>query len=280
MAEHGRRPHVDAVAALVEERYGQVVGYARKRLRALDVPPAWMDAEDVVNSALTCVLARSEPVEKLRPYVFAVIKNEASNAARRYRSGLGYGSRDADVQLAAADAVVDPCGAVEQSLDLGAALRALPQQQRTAVLATKALGLSQWETARVMGKSPGTVATHVSRAMVALRTLVGALVLVLMCRAAYFVYLLWAGGRPIEPASGRGSGAFGAVMRPILGSPVPLAVWVGGVALSWMVLRAMQKRDRMWRAFTARLNSVSRDPVDRGDDFLPPLEPFTEDGMP
>ncbi|MER5907512.1 sigma-70 family RNA polymerase sigma factor [Streptomyces mirabilis] len=199
MAEQQMAPHAEALSALVDERFGQLVGYARKRLAALDVPPAWVDAEDVVQNALASVLTRAEPVEELRPYVFKVIKNGVRHAARRYRSGLAYGSRDADVQLEASGPFTDPCAAADRRLDLQAALSALPRQQRTAVLCTKALGFTQAETARVMGKNPGTVATHTSRAVITLRLTLGALAVVLAGCAVQWLRL---GARPIEPAAG------------------------------------------------------------------------------
>ncbi|MEV6055208.1 RNA polymerase sigma factor [Streptomyces sp. NPDC052107] len=206
MTEQQTAPHAEAVEALVAERFGQLVGYARKRLRAFDVPPAWLDAEDVVQNALASVLARSEPVEMLRPYVFTVIRNEAWHAAQRYRAGLGYGCRDADVQLEAAGPAVDPCGAADRRLDVQAALSALPPQQRTAVFCTKVLGFTQADTAQAMGSAPGTVATHVSRAVVTLRVTLGALAVVLVgCTVA----LVGRGGQwlrsgplPIDPSAG------------------------------------------------------------------------------
>ncbi|WP_189189963.1 sigma-70 family RNA polymerase sigma factor [Streptomyces albiflavescens] len=199
MTEQQTSPHAEALSDLVAERYGQLVGNARKRLAALDVPPAWVHAEDVVQNALASVLTRAELDEKLRPYVFAVIKNEVRHVARRYRSGLAYRSRDADVQLEASGPAADHCDAADRRLDLQAALSALPPQQRTAVLCTKALGFTQAETAQVMGKNPGTVATHTSRAMITLRLALGALAVVLVGCA---VQWLRSGALPIEPAAG------------------------------------------------------------------------------
>lgn len=199
MTEQETAPHAEALSDLVDERYGLLVGYARKRLAALDVPPAWVDAEDVVQNALESVLVRAEPIEELRPYVFAVIKNEVRHAARRYRSGLGYGSRDMDVQLEAADPAIDPCDAADLRLDLQAALRALPPQQRAAAFCTKVLGLTQEDTAAVIKTTPGTVGTHVSRAMVALRLTLGGLGVALVAWGSAWL----AGGmKEVIPAAG------------------------------------------------------------------------------
>ncbi|MGW4623456.1 sigma-70 family RNA polymerase sigma factor [Streptomyces sp. NPDC004592] len=199
MAEQETAPHAEALSDLVRERYGLLVGYARKRLAALDVPPAWVDAEDVVQNALESVLVRTEPIEELRPYVFAVIKNEVRHAARRYRSGLGYGSKDVDVQLEAADPAIHPCDGADLRLDLQAALRALPAQQRAAAFCTKVLGFTQEDTAAVIKTTPGTVGTHVSRAMIALRVTFGALGVALV---AWGTAWLAAGMKEVIPAAG------------------------------------------------------------------------------
>ncbi|MGW2748717.1 RNA polymerase sigma factor [Streptomyces sp. NPDC001450] len=226
MAEELAAEHAEAVAALVAERYGKLVGYARNRLRAFNVPPAWVDAEDVVQNSLEKVLARSEPVGKVRPYVFKVVKNEAWHAAQRYRRGLGYGSLDAGVQLETAGAAADPCGAADLRLDLEAALSALPPQQRTAVLCTKAIGLTQAETALAMGKSPGTVATHVSRAVVVLRSALCAVFLMLVGGAVYLACLLPSGRRLVDPAAGGVYRALEALFSGLLSQQTGL--WVRG----------------------------------------------------
>lgn len=170
--------HAEAVSALFGERYGQMVGFARQMLRRYGVPPSVAEPEDVVQTAFACVLARTEPIEHLRAYVFSVIRNEVKYAARRYQTDRGYASRDADIELEAAEPAADPYAAAELRAELAGALSALPQRQRRAVLLTKEMGLTQAETARAMGTAPGTVATHVSRALVALRVTLGVLAVV------------------------------------------------------------------------------------------------------
>ncbi|EMF52385.1 sigma-70 family RNA polymerase sigma factor [Streptomyces bottropensis] len=184
---------------LFAERYEQMVGYARKRLHRYGVPPSAADPEDVVQTAFALVLARTDPIEHLRAYVFTVIRNEVSQAAKRYGTGQAYGRLDTDVRLETAGTAVDPCGTADLRIDLEAALGELPLQQRRAVLCHKAFGLTQAETATVMRTAPGTVATHVSRAVVTLRVALSALALVLMTCGTVW---MWGGVTGAIPAAG------------------------------------------------------------------------------
>ncbi|OQR61456.1 hypothetical protein B6E66_24780 [Streptomyces maremycinicus] len=212
---------------MVAERHGQLVGYARKRLRNSGVPPSWADPEDIVHNALAGVLACPEPVEWLRPYVFTAIRNEVRHAERRCRTGRGYASLDADVRWETAAGSADPCAAAELRLDLVAALTALPPQQRRAVRLNKELGLTQAQTARAMGAAPGTVATHVSRALVTLRVALGALATaVVLCGTA----ASWprSGLTPVDPAVG---GEAGELLRSASAAQLMALIVVGTVGL-------------------------------------------------
>jgi RNA polymerase sigma factor (sigma-70 family) len=62
----------------------------------------------------------------------------------------------------------------EESLDLLRALAALPTRQRAAVVLRFYGDLSVAETAQVLGCSPGTVKSHTSRGLDALRHVIGA----------------------------------------------------------------------------------------------------------
>ncbi|MFF3714004.1 sigma-70 family RNA polymerase sigma factor [Streptomyces phaeochromogenes] len=140
MAEEERSAaHAEAVAELAAERYEQLVGYARKRLAAFGVPLSAADPEDVVQIALMKVLTCKGPIDRLRPYVFRVVKNEVSHATRHHRTGETYGSGSTDVQLETSVFAVDPCNTADLRMDLRSALATLSAQQRRAVLATKEL---------------------------------------------------------------------------------------------------------------------------------------------
>ncbi|WP_405477586.1 sigma-70 family RNA polymerase sigma factor [Streptomyces canus] len=228
--------HAEAVAELVAERYEEFVGYARKRLRVLGVPASSADPEDLVQTALTNVLAHGESVEKLRPYVYAVIKNEVSHAARRYRSGQGYGSLDTDLRLESAGLADSPSAEVDLRLDLQAAMRALPRQQRR-VMFYRARGYTQTETAAALGTAPGTVATHMSRAVVALKLTLGALAVVLAGSAASWLWVMLhlvtpAAGGPVAKQSWEWLSFWGVLLLASLATTLALSVliWTWGTA--------------------------------------------------
>lgn len=250
MAERETEPGRDvAVAELVDERYEQMTRYAQKRLWAFDVPSAWAGAEDVVHNALENVLTCRAPIKNLRSYVYRVIENEARRAAQRYRASRAYRTWDADVRLEAAGVAVDPWAAADLQLEMETALHALPTQQRAAFVCTKSLGLTQAETAQVMGKNPGTVATHVSRAIVTLKVVLGALAVVVASCAGR---LLWS-GRLIEPAAG-----------PSVVMDALLHWWMweaGAVTLAFAVRRVYPGwRRRMLTRTAERLREVLKGP--------------------
>ncbi|WP_330469285.1 sigma-70 family RNA polymerase sigma factor (plasmid) [Streptomyces longwoodensis] len=188
MAEDEQPPaHAEALAALVYVRYERLVGYARKQLRSFGVPTSSADPQDVVQIALVNVLAHAEPIERLRPYLYTVIKNEVGRAVRSYRTGQGYGSLDRDLKLESAGPTVDPCAAVDLRLDFQNAVRALPPQQRR-VVQYRTQGYTQAETAAAMGAAPGTVAAHTSRALSMLKLTLSALSAVVAGSAAAWLW--------------------------------------------------------------------------------------------
>lgn len=67
----------------------------------------------------------------------------------------------------------DPARLPHVEPQLGAAMRALPTQQRSAVWLVHACGWTYAETAEALGVSASAVGTHVSRAMDRLRTDLG-----------------------------------------------------------------------------------------------------------
>ena len=68
-----------------------------------------------------------------------------------------------------ADAGGDPGDIVASTLDLAALLRALPPEQRAAVVLVDALGMGYKQTGEILGVAQGTVASRVTSARAKLR---------------------------------------------------------------------------------------------------------------
>ncbi|WP_216586870.1 RNA polymerase sigma factor [Streptomyces brasiliscabiei] len=160
------------------EFHGEMTGVARRLLVDAKVPPSRADAEDIVHTAFAKVLSTPRTVDDPRAYLYAVIRREVLAEAKRCSAApAGREETRADYGGASAgeSAAPDFSDLVVHRIVLHQALRELSPQQRTAVWATKAMGRTQQETAQDLGKSAGTVATHVMRAMTCLKaTLVAA----------------------------------------------------------------------------------------------------------
>lgn len=163
-----RSRHAEALAELVEDRYGRMVRYAASRLRTRDVPRSSADPEDIVQNALKSVLAHDEPIGNVRGYLYTCMDREIGRAARNHYAGRGYESLDADVRLEDEPAVW-PIDEAELRHVIDEVLAGLPLQQRRAMLLTRELGMTQAKAARVMGVATATVGVHTHRAIRALR---------------------------------------------------------------------------------------------------------------
>lgn len=144
--------------------YGELVGFARKMLREANVPQSFTDPEDVVGNAFA--KAYRHPARIVQPpYLYQIMRREILKHRRRARfQEQAADAARGDLRLEA-DEVSD---LVSVRYDVHHALAGLPEQQRAAVWATKGLGWSQAEYAQAVQKRPGTVATHVSRAVTVL----------------------------------------------------------------------------------------------------------------
>ncbi|MGP3974317.1 RNA polymerase sigma factor [Streptomyces sp. 8N114] len=231
---------LDEVYAL---RYGELVGYTRRMLREAEVAESFIGAEDVVQNAFTKAYRDPARIEQPRAYLYRVIKNEVQECSRRARQATAQTQREARVSSAdVGDAVAERC-------DVHRALRALPEQQRTAVYAAKALDYTQAEVAVVMGKKPGTIATHVARATAVLRTaltVASVLAAVLLCAAGMRAV------RRYNAAKQPGS----QLPDPLQDLPQPLAFLLWGAAvlvgcaalgLATLRIRRMMQERRRWR---------------------------------
>jgi RNA polymerase sigma factor (sigma-70 family) len=128
------------------------------------------DAEDVVQDAFVKAYrarGRFRAGASFRPWLLAIVANEARN--RRRSTG-----RRARLELHLAEerpsggAAPSPEVALlarEQRAELLAAVDRLGEDQRAAIACRYFLGLSEAETAAVLGCRPGTVKSRLSRAL-------------------------------------------------------------------------------------------------------------------
>lgn len=236
--ERLRSRHAEALAELVAEQYGRMVGYAGKRLRTRGVPRSSADPEDIVQNALKSVLARTEPIDNVRAYIYKVMDNEINRAARHHCTGRGYAFLDVDLRLEE-EPSVHPVDEAELGHIVDEAVSALPPQQRKVMLLTQELGMTQAEAARVMGAAPGTVGVHAHRAVRALRvSLVGLGVALVAWAAGNLMF----GARSIIPAAGMGVQVGIAAAQVILSIGAATVLWAFATYTPGELWRGLQQR--------------------------------------
>lgn len=168
LVEHARAGDTDAYRALVRAHQDAAV-----RLAAT-VAGSWEDPEAVVQDAFVKAyrgLHRFRRGAAFRPWLFAIVVNEAHNARRgaqrRWRLAERVARRDrlhGDVPSPERDALE-----TDERRQLIAAVQRLPQRQRDAVACRYFLELSEAETAEVLGVARGTVKSRLSRGLRLLR---------------------------------------------------------------------------------------------------------------
>lgn len=175
-------------AAQAAEEAGDLDGFlARVEVRAFRMAQVALghreDALDAVQDAMERMLGyRHRPPEEWPPLFWSVLRRRLTDHHRRatvQRRLLGWlvgsdgGEDGAEDPL---DALPDPGADPTRALDheralrrLSCALRDLPARQREAFLLRVLQGLDLADTARAMGCGEGSVKTHLSRALGALR---------------------------------------------------------------------------------------------------------------
>jgi len=119
------------------------------------------EAEDIAQEALARAFVRWDRVSGFAgPWVVRVAGNLAIDRVRRSRRTAPGGAAEV-------------AGPSELRVDLQAALVRLPKRQRECVVLRHLADLPEAEVARVLGCSTGTVKTHTSRGLAALRVAMG-----------------------------------------------------------------------------------------------------------
>lgn len=138
------------------------------------------DALDAVQEAMIkLVQYRQRPAAEWSPLFWSILRRQLTDRHRRNavrRRVLGFFGRRDDDEADPVELVPDPLeDPARRHADarafaaLGEALRDLPRRQRECFLLRELEGLSVAETAAAMGCSDGSVKTHLSRALQALR---------------------------------------------------------------------------------------------------------------
>jgi RNA polymerase sigma-70 factor (ECF subfamily) len=167
--------------AAAQDLDGFLAGVERRAFRIAELALGHReDALDAVQEAMIgLVRYRSRPASEWPPLFWRILRRELTDRHRRNsvkkRFLAAMGRADGDFRDPF-DAVADPTEDPERRhadaaawQALGTALAGLPRRQRECFLLRELQGLSVAETAFAMGCSEGSVKTHLSRAMAALR---------------------------------------------------------------------------------------------------------------
>lgn len=167
--DRARAGDVDAYATLVRRHQGAAV-------RLAHVVCGAMDAEDAAQEGFVKAYYALDRFRRdgsgFRPWVLRIVANEARNrrraVGRRTRYELAVTSASGAEQVARSPETL--VVAAETSEVLLAALARLPTRQRDVVACRYLLGLSERETAEVLGVPAGTVKSRLARGLSQLRT--------------------------------------------------------------------------------------------------------------
>ena len=136
------------------------------------------DAEEATQDAFVkahAALARFREGAPFRPWLLAIVANEARNRVRSAGRRAGLAQRAAE-ERRPDDAVPSPEAALldsERRERLVAAVERLPGPSREAIMCRYLLGLSERETAAALDCRRGTVKSRLSRALERLRAELG-----------------------------------------------------------------------------------------------------------
>ena len=130
-------------------------------------------ADDAVQEAFERVMRRGGRLR--RPEAFSAYLHKTVLNVLRSRARSESRARDREVRHASASGHLWPAGHevvagdADPDGELWAALQALPDRQRAAVVCSIWLDLSEADTARVLGCRPGTVKSLLSRGLASIR---------------------------------------------------------------------------------------------------------------
>ena len=155
----------DFATPLIDLSFQNAMLAARPRMRgyALSLCRKADQADDLTQETMVKALAnqaRFVPGSDLHGWLFTILRNHFLGQLRRQKREV----QDVDGNSSARLRIEPAHDAVLDLRDFRAALGALPQTQRQALLLVGALGHSCEQAARLAGCQPGTVKSRVSRA--------------------------------------------------------------------------------------------------------------------
>jgi RNA polymerase sigma-70 factor (ECF subfamily) len=169
LVERARRGDSAAYEALV--RAHQDIAFRTACLFAGSAAEAEEAAQEAFVKAWRA-LPRFRAGAPFRPWLLAIVGNEARNRRRAAGRRAGLAVRAATEERASGDAAPSPEAALLASgerRELLAALETLPERDRTVIACRYLLELTEAETAATLGVRPGTVKSRLSRALERLR---------------------------------------------------------------------------------------------------------------
>ncbi len=177
-AEEAATEDAEAVAKACsgdQDAYAVLVArYTAAAHRTAYLLGAGADADDVVQEAFVKAyrgLHRFRASTAFRPWLLRIVANETRNLqrSRRRRSAVTDRLANTEPETLSSGDPESRLLTAEASAALLAAVRALPDKDRHAVICRYFLDLSEAETAQVLGVRRGTVKSRLSRALVKLR---------------------------------------------------------------------------------------------------------------
>ncbi|HEY9514273.1 MAG TPA: sigma-70 family RNA polymerase sigma factor [Gemmatimonadaceae bacterium] len=170
-AGNGERvvPDAEALGRLLRQFWHPLVAYASRLLGDTEA------AEDVVQRAFVRLWERGHAVpggDDVRPFLYRVVRNLASNEWRRQQTQRSWLDEEAVLRLPTAM----PSQGVEEdelAAALAAAVERLPGRRREVFVLSRYHALSNAQIADVLSIAPQTVANHLVSALRELRVMLG-----------------------------------------------------------------------------------------------------------
>ena len=170
-AGNGERvvPDAEALGRLLRQFWHPLVAYVSRLLGDTEA------AEDVVQRAFVRLWERGHAVpggDDVRPFLYRVVRNLASNEWRRQQTQRSWLDEEAVLRLPTAM----PSQGVEEdelAAALAAAVERLPGRRREVFVLSRYHALSNAQIADVLSIAPQTVANHLVSALRELRVMLG-----------------------------------------------------------------------------------------------------------